>query len=43
MTPTVEHIVFIPGVLLVGVFIGYMMGARAVRDEIRRKQEARKR
>jgi hypothetical protein len=43
VTPTVEHVVFIPGVLLIGVFIGYMMGARAVRDEVRRKQEARKR
>ncbi len=41
--PTVEHVVFIPGVLLIGVFVGYMMGARAVRDEIRRKQEARRR
>ena len=43
MIPTFEHVVFIPGVMLIGVFIGYMMGARAVRDEVRRKQEARKR
>jgi uncharacterized protein YneF (UPF0154 family) len=43
VTPTVEHVVFIPGVLLIGVFIGYMLGARAVRDEIRRKREAQKR
>jgi hypothetical protein len=41
--PTVEHVVFIPGVLLIGVFVGYMMGAKAVREEVRRKQEARKR
>jgi hypothetical protein len=33
---TVEHIIFIPGVLLVGVTIGYMLGARAVRAEIAR-------
>ncbi len=40
--PTVEHVLFIPGVLLVGVFVGYMLGARAVRDEVRRKREARR-
>jgi hypothetical protein len=33
---TVEHIIFIPGVLLVGVTIGYMLGARAVRSELAR-------
>lgn len=41
--PTAEHVVFIPGVFLVGMFVGYMLGARAVRDEVRRKQEQRKR
>ena len=41
--PPIEHVVYIPGVLLLGVFIGYMMGARAVREELRRKQEARRR
>ncbi len=41
--PPVEHLVYIPGVLIVGVFIGYMMGAKAVREELRRKQEERKR
>ena len=34
MTP--EHIIFIPGVLLVGVTIGYLLGARAVRAEVAR-------
>lgn len=43
MTPTIEHVVFIPGVLLIGVFIGYMLGARAVRDEMKRQRDARKR
>lgn len=43
MIPTAEHVVFIPGVLLIGVFIGYMMGARAVREEVKRQREARKR
>mgnify|MGYP001421976738 CR=1 FL=1 len=41
--PTVEHVVFIPGVFILGLFVGYMMGAKAVREEVRRKQEARKR
>lgn len=40
---TIEHVIFIPGVLLTGLAIGYMMGAKAVRDEIRRKKEAQKR
>lgn len=41
--PTAEHVVFIPGVLLLGVFVGYILGARAVRDEVRREQERRRR
>jgi hypothetical protein len=41
--PTPEHVVFIPGVLMLGVFIGYTMGARAVRDELRRQREREKR
>jgi hypothetical protein len=32
----VEHVIYIPGVLLVGVIIGYTLGARAVRAEIDR-------
>ncbi len=32
---TIEHIIFIPGVLLIGVTIGYLLGARAVRAEMR--------
>ncbi len=42
MIPTVEHVIFIPGTLLIGIFIGYMLGARAVREEIQRKQAARR-
>lgn len=40
---TIEHVIFIPGVLLVGVAVGYMLGARAVRDELRRRREAERR
>ena len=30
---TFEHIVYIPGVLLLGITVGYILGARAVRAE----------
>jgi hypothetical protein len=36
MTP--EHVIFIPGVLLIGLSLGYLMGARAVRNELKRKR-----
>lgn len=32
MTP--EHVIFIPGVLLVGVVIGWVLGSRAVKKTI---------
>jgi hypothetical protein len=40
---TVEHFIFIPGVLLVGVTIGFVLGARAVRAEMARLKERAKR
>jgi hypothetical protein len=33
---TAAHILFIPGVLLVGLALGYSLGARAVRAEMTR-------
>ncbi len=33
---TAEHLLYIPGVLLIGAAIGYVLGARAVRAEIER-------
>jgi len=33
---TIEHIIFIPGVLLVGFTLGYAWGAKAVRAEMAR-------
>jgi hypothetical protein len=33
---TVEHFIFIPGMLLVGFALGYSFGARAVRAEMTR-------
>jgi hypothetical protein len=33
---TFEHVIYIPGILLVGMIIGYLLGARAVRAEMTR-------
>ncbi len=30
---TLEHMIYIPGILIVGLTVGYMLGARAVRAE----------
>ena len=39
---TIEHVIFIPGVLLIGVTIGFVLGARAVRNEMARMKERAK-
>lgn len=39
---TVEHFIFIPGVLLVGITIGFVLGTRAVRSEMARLKERAK-
>ncbi len=39
---TIEHVIFIPGVLLVGITIGFVVGARAVRNEMARLRERAK-
>ena len=36
---TFEHIIYIPGVLLVGLTFGYVLGAKAVRQEIARAKQ----
>ncbi|HEY8431383.1 MAG TPA: hypothetical protein VIL20_23545 [Sandaracinaceae bacterium] len=38
----IEHIIYIPGTLLVGVAIGYVLGARAARAELEQKRRERK-
>jgi hypothetical protein len=35
--PGPEHFIFIPGVLLVGISIGWLLGGRAERQKIERK------
>jgi hypothetical protein len=40
--PGSEHLIFIPGVLLIGVVIGYIMGSRSAKAELeRRRRRAR--
>lgn len=38
MLPSPAHVIFIPGVLLVGMVIGYVLGARAARAELSKKR-----
>jgi hypothetical protein len=41
--PPSSHFIFIPGVLIIGIVIGWILGARAARDayaaELRRREE----
>ncbi len=38
----VEHVIFIPGVLLIGTILGYVIGSRAARADVaKRKKRAR--
>lgn len=40
--PTAEHVIFIPAVLLLGIAIGWALGARAARDQLEaRRKRAR--
>ena len=40
--PGPEHFIFIPGILLIGIVFGYVMGARAARAELaKRRKRAR--
>jgi hypothetical protein len=38
--PSIEHLIYIPGMLLLGFALGFRLGARAARAELdRRKRE----
>ena len=40
--PGPEHFIFIPGILLIGIVLGYVMGSRSARAELeRRRRRAR--
>jgi hypothetical protein len=41
--PTIAHFLYIPGMLLIGISIGFVMGARAARNEIARTDKTRRR
>jgi hypothetical protein len=40
--PTIEHLLYIPGVLLLGFAVGFRMGARAARAEEERRRKKRR-
>ena len=46
MMPTPAHFIFIPGVLLIGVVIGWILGSRAAADayasQLRKLQDKQK-
>lgn len=35
----VEHVIFIPGVLLIGIVVGYILGARAARASLDQRRK----
>ena len=39
---TSEHVLFIPGMIMVGMFLGFILGTRAARNQfdLQRKREA---
>jgi hypothetical protein len=37
--PGPEHFIFIPGILLIGMVLGYIMGSRAAREQIDRRRK----
>jgi len=40
--PSIEHILYIPGILLVGFTLGFRFGAKAARAELDRQKKARR-
>ena len=44
--PTAAHFIFIPGVLIIGLVIGWILGSRAAQDamamEMRKREERQK-
>ena len=41
--PSIAHIIYIPGVLLIGLAFGFRLGARAVRAALERREQERRR
>ncbi|MEZ4254767.1 MAG: hypothetical protein R3A78_03495 [Polyangiales bacterium] len=40
--PTIEHILYIPGILVVGLALGFRLGAKAARNELERRARERR-
>ena len=40
--PGPEHLIFIPGVLLLGIVIGWVMGGRAAREQLETRRKRNK-
>lgn len=38
----IEHVIFVPAVLLVGMVVGYVMGARAARADTEKRRRRAK-
>lgn len=36
------HVIYIPGVVLLGVMVGYILGSRAVRGELEKQKKRAK-
>ncbi|MFA9470641.1 MAG: hypothetical protein ACERNK_08720 [Deltaproteobacteria bacterium] len=41
--PSISHIIYIPAILLIGFAFGFRIGARAVRAELERREQERRR
>ena len=39
--PSIEHIFYIPGVRLLGLALGFRLGAKAAREELERRRRER--
>ncbi len=39
--PTIAHILYIPGMLLLGIAVGFVLGARSARAELERRRKQR--
>lgn len=40
--PSVEHLIYIPGILLLGLAVGFRLGAKAARAELSKRQKRRR-
>lgn len=41
--PTIAHLLYIPGILLIGIAVGFVFGAKAARAELESVQKRRRR